>query len=633
MAVSIISAVMNIADKHFGEDFKIRNNQVMAKYCPFCKGGNSGDEYTFAIGLHNGAWNCMRGGCNKSGGFTELCDYLGEQVNIDYVSTSKAAKTKKTYDRPDASNYQPLTDDCKMYLVRRRISEETMEAFNLLSDKKGNIVFPFYRDGELIYVKYRKPVKAEELKQPVLDENGQQKIGPDGKPQFKKMAKEWQDANTESILFGMDNVTTTKPLIITEGEIDALSIYEAGFHNVVSVPCGCCNMDWIDNCYDWLEDFNQIILFGDNDEPGREMVSVLMKRLGEERCMIAPEYPTLVINGEEKNRLCKDANEILYSYGSAAIEDLLKKCEPAPIKGIINIANVRIPDPTKVPRILTRIPTLDDMMAGFGEGSFNIISGKRGEGKSTIGGGFILNAVEQGLPCCIYSGELRAEKVFEWLCQQACEAQYIERVTDPRSGKVYGVVREDIQDRIRKWLDGKVYLYDNEMIDDCSMDESILKIFNVAAKRYGCRVFLCDNVMSALASADEENKAQIKFAAALKQFAVKFKAVVLCVAHPRKTKAGEAMTNDDVSGASALTNLADNVLCIEKPNIRLLKNRDFGITGTVICNYDPANHRIFEASRGDTIRYEWDHVGIPEAENPAHGSDGFEITLGGTLPF
>lgn len=150
--------------------------------------------------------------------------------------------------------------------------------------------------------------------------------------------------------------------------------------------------------------------------------------------------------------------------------------------------------------------------------------------KSTIGGGFILNAVEQGYPCCIYSGELNKGKVFEWLCQQACEAKYIERVTDPRSGKVYGVVPMEVQERIRKWIDQKVYLYDNEMIDDCSMDESILKIFNVAAKRFGCRVFLCDNVMSALASADEENKAQIKFAAALKQFAVKFKAVVLCVA-------------------------------------------------------------------------------------------------------
>lgn len=75
--------------------------------------------------------------------------------------------------------------------------------------------------------------------------------------------------------------------------------------------------------------------------------------------------------------------------------------------------------------------------------------------------------------------------------------------------------------------------------------------------------------MSALVSSDEENKAQARFASALKNFAVKFKASVLLVAHPRKTKQGEIMQNDDVSGSSALTNLADNVLFIEKPNIRV----------------------------------------------------------------
>lgn len=88
------------------------------------------------------------------------------------------------------------------------------------------------------------------------------------------------------------------------------------------------------------------------------------------------------------------------------------------------------------------------------------------------------------------------------------------------------------------------------------------------------------------------------------------------------------MSNDDVSGASALTNLADNVLCIEKPNVRLLKNRDFGTVGLIECDYNPANHRIYEHSRGDVIRYEWDHTNLPEIDDPAHGSPGFEITFG-----
>ena len=75
--------------------------------------------------------------------------------------------------------------------------------------------------------------------------------------------------------------------------------------------------------------------------------------------------------------------------------------------------------------------------------------------------------------------------------------------------------------------------------------------------------------MSILCSADEENKAQAKFTAQLKAFASKYKAHVIMVAHPRKEKADQTFTNDTVSGSSAITNLADNVISVEKPNLRV----------------------------------------------------------------
>lgn len=60
--------------------------------------------------------------------------------------------------------------------------------------------------------------------------------------------------------------------------IDALSLYEAGARNVVSVPSGCSNLDWIDHCWNWLERFQSIILFGDNDAPGRMMIRDVVRR-------------------------------------------------------------------------------------------------------------------------------------------------------------------------------------------------------------------------------------------------------------------------------------------------------------------------------------------------------------------
>ena len=250
---------------------------------------------------------------------------------------------------------------------------------------------------------------------------------------------------------------------------------------------------------------------------------------------------------------------------------------------------------------------------------------KRGEGKSTLNGQLLLNAIQQGYKVCAYSGELSAYKFLEWVMAQATESKYIGVKTDVRSGKNYAAVEPEVQRRIKEWIDGKFYLFDNAYVDDASQTDAILKVFTVCARRYGCKIFLVDNMMIALNSPDEENKAQAKFAAALKAFAVKYKVHVILVAHPRKTKQGESLTNDDVSGSSAITNLADNVISIEKPNIRITKNREFGVLDFIECSYDPCNRRIYQTSIGDRTVYGWDHNGISIPEQQACNLPEFSI--------
>lgn len=525
---NISNAVLALAEKHLGE-FKIRNGQVVTDYCPFCNGGESHDRGTFAVGLYNGAYQCLRGGCGKKGSFRDLCEYFGEKP-LENVSFQMFTGTKrKEYDKPQIE-LNALTEDITTYFGKRRISQATLDDWKIASDKDGNIVFPFYRDSELIYVKYRNPLRKKGDKAP----------------------KEWSEKNTEPILFGMDMAAFNQPLVITEGEIDALSIYECGYHNVVSVPCGCNNLEWVTICWDWLEKFSQIILFGDNDDPGIAMVNTLSKRLGEDRCMIPKQYPELIINGTDYNRLCKDANEILYAYGAEFLYDLIKSCEPVPVKGVINLADVPFVDPSSVPRIFTKIPALDDVIGGFGEGQLIVITGKRGEGKSTINGTFLLNAIQQDYNVCAYSGELSAQNFLQWIFLQATEDKYIGISEDKRTGKMYPCVSQDIQKRIRTWIDHRFFLFDNAVVLETKQQEAIIKMFDICARRYGCKLFLVDNMMSCMTGAEEENKAQAQFAAALKAFAVKYKVSVVLVSHPRKTKAGEALTNNDVSGSSAI---------------------------------------------------------------------------------
>lgn len=232
-----------------------------------------------------------------------MAAHMGQAVD------SKRAKpfgesAARTHTLPDVTLY-PLTDEIRRYFERRKISEETLDAFHVAADEQGNILFPFYRDGILTYVKYRKPRK----------------------PQPKER-KEWQAKNTCPILFGMDSVSFSKPLTICEGIIDALSLFEAGETNVVSVPSGCDNMGWIESCWSWLEKFQTIILFGDNDEPGRRMVNAVSKRLDEARCLIVDEYP-LRPDGTK----CKDPNEIMFYHGELTLLETLEKAKPVPLKG------------------------------------------------------------------------------------------------------------------------------------------------------------------------------------------------------------------------------------------------------------------------------------------------------------
>ena len=529
---SMSSAVIELAEKHLGA-FRVKNGQVVAEYCPMC-GGHDHDRETFAIGLNNGLWQCLRGSCGKKGNFNQLCNFFGEVAPTGYSLPNITQQQKrKTYTKPDPEIIYPMTEEIVTYFARRKISETTLLDWKISADSKGNILFPFYRDGEFIYAKFRIPKRTEEIMKEYEErKEAYDKLSPAEKQKKnppKKPAKEWQIDNTEPILYGMDMTTFNKPLVITEGQIDCLSLYEAGVSNVVSVPSGCNHLEWIDLCWEWLEKFNQIILFGDSDEAGREMVATLATRLGEDRCMIPNEYPECIWNGVDQNRICKDANEILYCYGPEFLKNLVDSCEPAPIKGVINVGQIVYVDPISRPRIMTKIPKLDRMTGGLQEGGVSIISGKSGEGKSTLTGTLLLNAVQDGLKVCVYSGELDEVIFLDWLLTQATERKYIGYKTDERTKKNMPCVSADIRKRIQRWLDGNMWLYDNKIVGEQEQTKAILAVFEACARRYGCKLFIVDNLMSALTSPEEENRAQAKFTAQLKAFSRKYHCHVVMI--------------------------------------------------------------------------------------------------------
>ena len=256
------------------------------------------------------------------------------------------------------------------------------------------------------------------------------------------------------------------------------------------------------------------------------------------------------------------------------------------------------------------IPALDEVIGGLAEGAMTVFTGKPGNGKSTLAGQLLLNAIEQGHSVCAYSGELTKEKFQEWINLQAAGSEYIGLKYDPVRNIRVPYVPYAVQERLLDYYRDRFYLFDNQEIFEANQSESILKVFQLAARRYGCKLFLADNLMTALSDSDEETKAQGKFANALKKFATRYHVHVLLVAHPRKVKVGEKLGQDDIGGSSATIRLADSAIVVERPNLRILKNREGGVCKLIECCYCPDSRRIYQTDKGDLNRFSWDKTGI-----------------------
>ena len=243
---------------------------------------------------------------------------------------------------------------------------------------------------------------------------------------------------------------------------------------------------------------------------------------------------------------------------------------------------------------------------------------KRGEGKSTLLGQLMLEAVDAGEKVCAYSGELRADRFQYWINLQAAGKNHISTYFDSDKGKdVYYIPKETLE-LIKEWYRGKFWIYDNT-IADSTEETSILQVFEYAAKRYDCRVFLIDNLMSARYNTDSEAnyyRAQSNFVGKLVEFANKYNVHVHLVCHPRKTNA--SLDNDDVSGTADITNRAANVFSLEKLKeedqvkhgcdiaLKILKNRWEGATGLIGLNYCQISRRLYVPSIGNNRVYGWE---------------------------
>ena len=575
-------------------------NQLQFEICPFCHGetkSSKRDTYTFAINLDNGLYNCLRSSCMSHGNMIELAKQFPDFKLNDQVSRYLG---QGEYRR---SNYKPYNyhlekpkDEAVEYLKSRGIDGDLCKKYDItMKGDNKTLIIPFRDENGVVWcvkfrnTKFRKDVDS--MKEwfdvrKVQDENGQP---------VKDM-----HSLSKPILFGMYQCEGFKQLVITEGQMDTLACVTAGVKNVVSVPTGQGGATWIPYCYDWLTKFEEIVVFGDCENGKITLSDMIRNRFSRKRVKIVRV---------EDYKGCKDANDLLMLHGKQAVLDAVNNAQATVSKYIKRAIDIKYVDIKRLPRISTGITKLDTILSGgFYYGQLILLSGKKGNGKSTMASQFVVEALSQKKRALIYSGELPDYRVKQWV-----------------DGQMFGKV-DLTNTQIKQCEDlysDKLLIYDNTVIEE--QPPKLLDVIEDTIIKQDVKFILIDNLMSGLRVRPNENlyQAQSDFVFKLARIAKQYDTVIMLVAHPRKTNG--VFDNDDVSGSADITNLADIVMSYDRDKdreevedlriMRITKNRLTGKLGNMELWFSESSRRISDNQRFDKNYFDGfidsDDMGIP----------------------
>jgi len=522
---------------------KIKLKKDGANYSGLCPFHN---EKSPSFKIKGDMYKCF--GCGKSG---DIFSFVMEYENTTFFEAVKKVAASINFElKEDTTNYiKPIERLTKLndkflqhFESNRKISNNTLLRFGITESIEWMpkakteipvICFNYYKDQELINIKFR------------------------GANKDMKMAKD-----AELIFYNLDAIKDDKQCVIVEGEIDCLSMYEAGVYNCVSVPNGAnvngkVNLKYLDNCFDYFANKTKIIIATDNDSAGKRLSDELIRRFGKERCYKL-EFP------ED----CKDANEILCKYGKEHLKLLTNTAKEFPIDGVHTMLEM---DNDLNDYYLNGYPkgerfglgSFDDLLQ-FTGGQFTTVTGIPNGGKSE----WVDNIMAKSV---VSSGWKWAICSFE----NSPATFHVTKLMEKIVGKSFAF-RQNLENRISQWefeqskqIINDFFYFMNINALDVTLDGILEKALELV-KRKGINGLLIDPwnyIEHKIPAGYTETQYISESLTKIKTFALQHQIHIFVVAHPTKMRKDDKGKFEipnlySISGSAHWFNKTDNGICV-----------------------------------------------------------------------
>jgi len=451
-----------------------------------------------------------------------------------------------------------MRDKAKQWLQSRGITDETIEAFGIQT--KGDWVgFPFADQfADVRLTKWRKIDKSD-------------------------MRIEWPEESEKSLIaFGVHELNGLSELVVTEGEIDAMVVWQDAVgdipvRDVISVPNGAPNrpgegdIDPLDDGrFSWMWDeagklkecfdhYDRIVLMTDGDHPGSILADELAIRFGRHRCHLV-EYP----------RGTKDANDVHLEYGADKVLEMIHTAKPIVPPRLVSFADIA--DSMAPAGLSSGVAALDEnLLLTFPE--LVTVTGVPGAGKS--------------------------QWVLYYVCQLArihgIKTALLQLEDNPMRNK------HDIGNYARAWkLDRDEFLSrhfmclvpDHERSEDEDMTLTWLhETIREAACVHGCKVIVLDpwnEIEHQFGRSMTETQYTNEALRKMKKWARQYHIAIIVVAHPTKgvvEKSIGDLSMYDVAGSASWANKSDHGIIIyreeysQETQIKVAKCKDHSRMG------------------------------------------------------